>query len=275
MSSPISCALFIGPYRNLTTLCAATLSLHPNCQVLNHAWDKIKNSGAVAFLSDHKRENFEIFLSAALKYSKGGARGFEGGSILFSHAYADNPILQKKYHSRFGNETPKQDIRSIVWKESLIVSRYLQDQNVNMGSFFKTYPEVKLILPIRNPVDCTLSNIKTGHYKMLAGTPPPDFKSVLKGVLTQLLWAIELQNRHPEGVFSFLAYEDTRSVFLRLQSFLSLPLDQDWMKDAAETFKLRPSYAHDEKIKSDFQEIVTELFSANSEMKEKFLRFIL
>ena len=33
--------LFLGPYRNLTTLTASILFLHPNCQVLNHAANRI------------------------------------------------------------------------------------------------------------------------------------------------------------------------------------------------------------------------------------------
>ncbi|MHB8529324.1 MAG: hypothetical protein ACYC8V_07420, partial [Caulobacteraceae bacterium] len=34
-------AVILGPYRNLTTLTASVLALHPQCQVLNHASDRI------------------------------------------------------------------------------------------------------------------------------------------------------------------------------------------------------------------------------------------
>ena len=44
-------AVLLGPYRNLTTLTASVLALHPQCQVLNHAGGRLLRRGALDFIS--------------------------------------------------------------------------------------------------------------------------------------------------------------------------------------------------------------------------------
>ncbi|MEM7479491.1 MAG: hypothetical protein AAF483_31280, partial [Planctomycetota bacterium] len=62
-----SVCLALGPYRNLTTLTAATLFLHPNCQVLNHAGSRIYGNTEVDFLADYSRERFDRFIQFAIQ----------------------------------------------------------------------------------------------------------------------------------------------------------------------------------------------------------------
>lgn len=50
----------LGPYRNLTTLTASCLMLHPNIQVLNHYHQL--NSQVDNFLLNYSDENFERFI---------------------------------------------------------------------------------------------------------------------------------------------------------------------------------------------------------------------
>lgn len=45
--------LALGPYRNLTTLTASVIALHPNCQVLNHGWSRVAGKGKLNFLTDY------------------------------------------------------------------------------------------------------------------------------------------------------------------------------------------------------------------------------
>ena len=47
-----SVCLALGPYRNLTTLTAGILSLHPQCQVLNHAGVRLLPDPERNFLAD-------------------------------------------------------------------------------------------------------------------------------------------------------------------------------------------------------------------------------
>src|SRR5689334_13648080 len=65
-----SVCLALGPYRNLTTLTAATLFLHPNCQVLNHGGMRIFGNLQVDFLSNnYSEERFNRFVQYAIRIS--------------------------------------------------------------------------------------------------------------------------------------------------------------------------------------------------------------
>ena len=76
-----------GPYRNLTTLTASVAALHPNCQVLNHAHERILPHREVDFFSDYTSDKWNRFLQYGLRISLGGERGRTGGSIVHSHAF--------------------------------------------------------------------------------------------------------------------------------------------------------------------------------------------
>ena len=81
-----------GPYRNLTTLTASIAALHPNCQVLNHAQERILPHREVDFFSNYSLERWTQFLQYSLSLSVGGERGRNGGSILHSHAFDSGKV---------------------------------------------------------------------------------------------------------------------------------------------------------------------------------------
>ena len=56
--------LILGPYRNLTTLTASVLSLHPECQALNHAGPRLLK-GRLDFIQDVRR--LDRFCNAAAR----------------------------------------------------------------------------------------------------------------------------------------------------------------------------------------------------------------
>ena len=62
--------LMLGPYRNLTTLTAAIVGLHPNCQVLNHGGMQVFRNNTINFLGDYSDERFEAFI----RFAVGGRR---------------------------------------------------------------------------------------------------------------------------------------------------------------------------------------------------------
>src|SRR4029079_11065585 len=80
--------LFLGPYRNLTTLTASILFLHPHCQVLNHAASRIFGDKRIDFLDGYDDEKFKTFVRYAIHASGSGGRGKIGGSLTPSPAIA-------------------------------------------------------------------------------------------------------------------------------------------------------------------------------------------
>lgn len=73
--------IILGTNRNLTSLTAALLALHPNCQVLNHGFKVFKKHN---FITDPDQR--DAFCEAAIATSSQMIVGPQGGSIMASHA---------------------------------------------------------------------------------------------------------------------------------------------------------------------------------------------
>lgn len=112
----ITC-LFLGLPRNLTTLTAAVLSLHPNVQVMNHGFRRIEKTDALRAFHDPTSSNVSELIDLLLELSIGGKRGGFGGSILLSHAFR-KPEMQAAYRQRFGEAEFKHDVHVMAWKDS-------------------------------------------------------------------------------------------------------------------------------------------------------------
>ena len=158
-----SVCLALGPYRNLTTLTAATLFLHPNCQVLNHAGSRIYGNNHVDFLSDYSEERLNHFIQFAIRISGKGRRGNYGGSITYSHAFDSKYEIKNKF-VKSSLELEKKQIKCLFWKESLLTSNLIREKNVDLCSIFEKDDRLRFLMPIRNPLDCAMSNLKTGIY---------------------------------------------------------------------------------------------------------------
>jgi len=88
-----SVCLTLGPYRNLTTLTAGIIALHPNCQALNHAGQRIFNDKKLNFLLNYTDKKFDTFVRYAIYASGRGREGPYGGSVTYSHAFGNQHKL--------------------------------------------------------------------------------------------------------------------------------------------------------------------------------------
>ena len=157
--------LALGPYRNLTTLTASLLFLHPDCHVLNHAGRRIFGDRRLDFIGDYSAERFERFLRYALHISRKGRRGNYGGSITRSHAFADNEKMRALTRSG-GMTRTKGGGRALFWKESLRTSNRMRRSNTDLQNIFNENHKLRFLMPVRNPMDCAASNFKTGHARI-------------------------------------------------------------------------------------------------------------
>ena len=110
-----SVCLTLGPYRNLTTLTASALFLHPNCQVLNHAGSRIYSNKQINFLLDYNKTKLDRFIQFAIKISSKGQKGAMGGSITHSHAF-DSKYGMKDVYTKKGLELTKDQIKCLFGK---------------------------------------------------------------------------------------------------------------------------------------------------------------
>ena len=55
----------------------------------------------------------------------------------------------------------KERVVSVLWKEGLYLSNHLKKHNISPLQLIKKQTKLKFILPIRNVLDCAISNKKT------------------------------------------------------------------------------------------------------------------
>jgi hypothetical protein len=232
-------AVVLGPYRNLTTLTASALALHPQVQVLNHAAERLWQAPEADFLSWPDEAHLRPFIEKALVASTGGKRGQHGGSILMSHAF-DEESLQGLYAARFGDLLLKPDARVLVWKDSMLVQKKLMARQGAINQVLDALPQVRFLLPIRHPLDCAVSNIKNQHVIAILDRMETDLSIVLDAVLDVLAWALTQADQRPDRFFIFTEGQSAQAMLPQLRDFLGLEVDQRWLDDAVSAFAVRP-----------------------------------
>lgn len=265
--------LALGPYRNLTTLTAATLFLHPNCQVLNHAGGRIFGNDEVDFISNFSRARVDRFIQFAIAISAKGERGAVGGSITHSHAFTHGEM--KEAFAKTGAQLTKTRIEALFWKESLHTSNLIREKNVDLAATFAADPRIRFLLPIRNPMDCAISNLKTGLVDVFRGlrrdSPVAD---VTRAVLDEIRWFADLQEKFPGRFFHYFEHEVSSAMLERLANFLKLDPTEVWLHEAASVMKIKPSYNHDHDLVAAYREHIRANFGKFPTYSQGLLTFV-
>jgi hypothetical protein len=265
--------LALGPYRNLTTLTAATLFLHPKCQVLNHAGGRIYNREEINFLSDFTPQKLDRFIQFAVKISTKGERGDHGGSITHSHAF-DAEHSMKQLHAKAGAILIKEQIQCLFWKESLLTSNFIRDHDVDLGAIFKREPRLRFLMPIRNPMDCAVSNLKTGHVNIFKGlNKNSPLAEVVSAILNEILWFAGLEANYPGRFFRYFEHGISKNMLQKLEHFLALDPSPEWLDNAEAAMQTKPSYPHKAKLKEFYRTEVQKRFAAYPDIAEGLLKF--
>lgn len=268
-----SVCLALGPYRNLTTLTAATLFLHPNCQVLNHAGSRIFGNRRVDFLSDYSEERFNHFIQFAIKISGKGQRGILGGSITYSHAF-DSKYELKKEFEKTGLELEKKQIKCLFWKESLLTSNLIREKHVDLCRIFEKDDRLRFLMPIRNPLDCAISNLKTGHVAIFRNlNRDSSIFQVIQAILDEIHWFALQKENFPSRFFYYFEHSITREMLVNLATFLKLYPTEVWQSNAMSVLITKSNYEHDSDLLSFYQKAVIDKFSRFPVLSEKLLNF--
>lgn len=269
-----SVCLALGPYRNLTTLTASILFLHPNCQVLNHAGKRIFGDRKLDFLSDYSEEKFENFARYAIHISAGGERGNYGGSITHSHAFRDQSDI-KDVWDELDLSLKKREIQCLFWKESQRTANRIRQKNVNLDTIFRQNDRLRFLLPVRNPMDSAMSNIKTGHVRHLEGVNTrSDIEHVLEAILDEFAWFANLQQSHPGRFHAYFAHEAGRDTLVEMAEFLKMEPDEVWLGYSEGTFVIKSNYNHPKELIALFRHMVSEKFESYPQFQEKLLGFV-
>jgi hypothetical protein len=263
----------VGPYRNLTTLTAAVLFLHPQCQVLNHAGDRIFGTEYDLF-SACTPGGVERFLRHAVALSAGGSRGAYGGSITFSHAFDRHRRLPTLFGAT-GLPLVKGDIRALFWKESHRISHRIRECGTNLSALLAADPRPRFLLPIRHPLDCAVSNIRTNHVRFFRGlADPTDVGQVCDAVLDEIRQVCDLAERFPGRFRHFFEHSLDDEMLVGLEAFLELEHHAPWLALAREAMTSTSRYVHPPARQARYRASVEAKFSDLPEVADGLLAFV-
>jgi hypothetical protein len=229
--------LILGPYRNLTTLTASALSLHPECQVLNHAGRRLVQ-GRRDFIGHVDPRHFDRFCKAALKASTGGRPGHYGGSIQLSHAF-DRQTMRELYEERYGDRSIKDSVKVLVWKDSGDVTKRIRVDPDRIFELIESEPRLRYLLPVRHPLDCAQSNVRTGHAHGIGGVDPTDVAGVLDRIVEAIGWFGTLMQSYPDRFFMFFQNDDLSDIADGLVRTLELSDDPRWREALVAAFEIQ------------------------------------
>ena len=268
----VCCAL--GPYRNLTTLTASILALHPDCRVLNHGGKKVFNDPHVDFLTNPSRRGLDLFVRYALFLSRRRRRGGSGGSITASHAF-ERSAMRQAYVSRYGKNRNKRRPVCLFWKESQMLTNVLRRCDTDLGALLERHEPLRFLMPVRNPLDCAHSNMKTGHVSHLPSVDgSSSFDQVLGAILEELRWFLDLRKRYPDRFFCYFQNAFDTTLLQTLAAFLCLPADRQWMTAVEEAYSVKSPYRHAPARMATYQGLVDKLFAPYPEEQRALRGFI-
>ena len=271
-----SVCILLGPYRNLTTLTCSVLSLHPQCVVLNHAGVRMLKNRRLNFLANYSADKFGEFVRYAGFASRGGMRGTYGGDIRLSGAFQRAP-MQEAYARLQGRA--RGPATCLVWKDSHLVTNFLRAARVDVPGLLKRNDKIRFLLPIRNPIDCAISNLRTGHvnfFGMHRGiSPASPVENVVGAVLDEIAWFVGLQegSGFPERFFFYFEHGMGRSVLEKLLGFLGLPRDEAYLAVAADVFEASSEVRREARVVALYADQVSQKFQRYPGMREALLRF--
>lgn len=268
---PDTVCIFLGPYRNLTTLTATALHFHPNIQVLEHGL-RAMGEDAFKFISADGSEDFQAFVERALELSQGTTPD-GGGSIMGAFTFGSEMATGGAKITRSGKRL-KEDIRCLAWKESMRVTYSLLKRGIMWPGLFQNNAKLRFLMPIRDPMDCAISNSRQSKWLLFDGINDNDARMVLRGVLAQHAWFFGLQQRFPDRFFHFYEFDMGDAVLESLAGFLAIPYDGEWAESAKRMWDIRRSY----QVSSDFIDYYFSMvdlhFSAWPAERDRMRQFI-
>lgn len=262
----------IGPYRNLTTLTAAIFALHPECVVLNHAAVRILPRPELDFLRDPQPKRRDAFVKAAVRLLQGGHQGYFGGSILLSHAFEQSQ-LRDKYLQRYGAEVIKPGAHVLFWKDSMRILNYIWSKKIDIEQLIAARDDVRLVLPIRNPISCANSNLRTGYWDQLVPPEGQNFSKVLDRILDILRWGLELKARHSDRMIVIWEDDSIQTTLTNIANMCDMAIDQQWADDLCLAGQARRRTSEDEE-KQIYQAKVEQKFDKMPPIRDRLLSWV-
>ena len=240
MVSIMKVVIFLGPYRNLTTLWSAVFASHPQAIVLNHSTPQLDEQ--VSSIVESKYDYSEV-LQCLL-----AAVGQEYKTIENSHALRID-TADPKLRSLYCKWSPLQQSPShIIWKDSGRLTKEFRVRPGSLQKFILAYPQIQFLFPLRNPLDVVISNVDKDLYLDAYDYSGTGYYEFADWYIDVFNWFLEWRRQEPRR-FSHLA-TPTQKTLSQTLGWLGLPVFIDWIRDTVEAFDVKETNYSNPKLAS-------------------------
>lgn len=270
--------LFLGPNRNLTTLTASVLALHPNCQVMSHGGPRVLPDPELNFLKNYTYEKFVKFCHFVYVMSQTRDKGSFGGGITITHAFRYHEIMRNTYRRRYGRSLLKEEVQSLVWKEAHRTDDFVEQNSIDLGDLLTKNQKLRFLMPVRNPIHIAYSFFTRKGFRknfFIDQIEIPEINILLDRLLTKMSHCITLHAEHPDRVMIFFEDDVKPDLFKKIASFLHLEADEQWTRDALKCFDVTPAkYDIPETVLNYYKQRVDELFGKSPAIRGRFNQYL-
>jgi hypothetical protein len=244
--------ILVGPPRNFATLTATISGLHPECCAFDQAGERFF-SPRRDFLTHYSDKRLRAFCAGALKESCIGPR------TRVAHHF-DRFNLQSLDHDRLTKSAATDPPTCLVWKDPLLATTRIRSSDSSIIELLDSAPKLRFILPIRNPLDCAISNLRNSHMEG-AEDIAEDRTRTLARILEMISWVAALEVRHPDRFLTLFQDDTPEKVAGGLLRLLSLRDDPQWRDSVGVAFKIHGNpYTHGPEMYDAFESGVESYF---------------
>lgn len=166
----------------------------------------------------------------------------------------------------------KRNAASLVWKDSARMMNHLRTHNVDIGSLVAYEPRLQFLLPVRNPLDCARSHVKTGGGPQF--DEPSDSLEVLDSLFQDFAWFRDLQRQYPDRFFHFFEFQVDSDLLAGMANFLGIEADTEWMERALSAYEVGSTYEHSDDEWYAYRRCVDKWFAADVEFRTYLMEFV-
>ena len=164
--------------------------------------------------------------------------------------------------------------RILPHQEVDFFSDYTLDKWKRFLFLIKQQKRLKFVLPIRNVLDCAVSNKKTTlAYIFNDIDKGSSLKEIISAILEEHLKFFKRQQKMPDHFFHFFEHSFDKETLMAYCHFANIPFDEQWSLDVLSIFDMKSMYDHDQEIIQFYKEEVEAKFNDYPEIKTKLLAF--
>ncbi len=205
--------------------------------------------------------------------SAGGERGQHGGSITRSHAFGPRFRTAEIYRQRYGEQLVKDEIHSVFWKESYRTTRFIRENQVDLPALLTRNEKLRFLMPIRYPLDCARSSLKSGHaIAFVDEDEPQPMRPLVAAILDQIVWFFQWQDRFPDRFFWFSENGFEQSTVEALAAFLSVDAEPRWCDSALDAFEVERRYEYRPAMIEYYHQTVQDKLGDRPQIAERLMK---